>query len=143
MPFVVFTTAKQFLSRFATIGRLISMNYLLLLWMDENAMADRSPEELAAGMEKWNEYTEELRSAGKFVAGEGLKGTDVATSIKVRDGQRLVTDGPFAETAEQIGGFYLIDVDDLDEAIEWAEKVPSTYFGTTEIRPVMDYATAM
>jgi len=119
------------------------MNYLLLLWIDESAMANMTADEQAASMSQWNDYTEELRSAGKFVAGEGLKGTDVATSIKVRDGQRLVTDGPFAETTEQIIGFYLIDVDDLDEALEWAEKVPSTHFGTTEVRPVMDYATAM
>ena len=77
-----------------------------------------------------------------LVAGDGLYPTATATTVRVRDGERTVTDGPFAETKEQLGGFYVLDVKDLDEAIEWAAKIPGAQFGSIEIRPVMVYDEA-
>jgi hypothetical protein len=77
--------------------------------------------------------------ANAYIAGEGLKESDTATTVKRQGEERIVTDGPFAETKEQLGGFYLIDVENLDEAIEWAKKVPIGDGQSTEVRPVMDY----
>ena len=99
--------------------------------------ASLSEDERNAFMGEYGAYTEGLRAAGKFVAGDGLQPTSTATSVRVRDGERLVTDGPFAETKEQLGGYYLIEAESLDEALEWAAKVPSARLGTIEVRPVM------
>jgi hypothetical protein len=93
-------------------------------------------------MQRWFEYTEELRSAGKLVAGEGLQSSSTATTLRVENGERLLTDGPFADTKEQVGGFYLIDCRDLDEALDWAARLPSAEGGVTEVRPVMNYEEA-
>jgi hypothetical protein len=78
-----------------------------------------------------------MKKAGVFVAGDALQPTATATTVRVRSGQRVVTDGPFAETKEQLGGYYLINVKSLDQAIEWADKCPGSKSGTMEIRPVM------
>jgi hypothetical protein len=86
--------------------------------------------------------TQEMNEKGVFVAGDGLHPTQTATTVRVREGDREVTDGPFAETKEQLGGFYVLDVKDLDEAIEWAAKIPGSQFGSVEIRPVMVYDEA-
>jgi hypothetical protein len=83
-----------------------------------------------------------MQGKGIFVAGDGLYPTATATTVRVRDGERSVTDGPFAETKEQLGGFYVLDVKDLDEAIEWAAKIPGAQFGSIEIRPVLVYDEA-
>ena len=83
-----------------------------------------------------------MNEKGVFVAGDGLYPTQTATTVRVRDGDRDVTDGPFAETKEQLGGFYVLDVKDLDEAIEWAAKIPGSQFGSVEIRPVLVYDEA-
>jgi hypothetical protein len=116
------------------------MRYLFLLWGEEPDFNDIAPEQAAAQYKVWMDYTESLREAGAHVAGEGLAPVASATTLAVKDGQKLVSDGPFAETKEQIGGFYLIDVDDLDAALAWAEKVPSVSFGgSIEVRPVMEY----
>jgi hypothetical protein len=115
------------------------MRYMLLIIGDESQYQDMSEEDARAQMERWSAYTKELVDSGKFVAGEGLQTSTTATTLRVRDGERLLTDGPFAETKEQIGGFYVIECKDLDEAIEWASRLPSADGGTTEIRPVMDY----
>jgi hypothetical protein len=115
------------------------MNYLFVLWADESNFDQATPEQAAGVMEQWNAYTESLREAGAFVSGDGLTRSTSATTVTVRDGQKLVTDGPFAESKEQIIGFYVIDVADLDEAIAWSEKVPSVDGGRVEIRPIMDY----
>jgi hypothetical protein len=94
-------------------------------------------------MQHWDEYTKALVAAGAFVSGEGLQRSTTATTLRVEDGERILTDGPFAETKEQIGGFYVIECENLDAALDWAEKLPSSQRGMpAEIRPVMDYDEA-
>jgi hypothetical protein len=116
------------------------MKYVLALFGDESGWDDVSPEDMTAMMEPWNRFEQELVDAGAKIAGEGLQPSNTATSVKVGQGDdRIVTDGPFAETKEQLGGFYLLDCKDLDEAIEWAAKVPVPDDAPVEIRPVMDY----
>jgi len=116
------------------------MKYILLIVGDESRFDNMSQEDSAARMKLWDEYTQELVEAGAFVSGEGLQPGSTATTLRVEGGERILTDGPFADTKEQVGGFYVVDCQNLDEAIRWAEKLPSTRFGlSTEIRPVMDY----
>jgi hypothetical protein len=116
------------------------MKYMLTLIGPEGDWGDPSPEQMKAEMERWSAYGQELVDAGAFIAGEGLQESETATTVRIADGgDRLVTDGPFAETKEQIGGFYLIECKDLDEALEWAKKVPASR-GGIEVRPVMDYS---
>jgi hypothetical protein len=115
------------------------MRYMLLIIGDESRFADMSEEEMGAQLQQWSDYSKELVDAGAFVAGDGLQTSSSATVLRVQDGERLLTDGPFAETKEQIGGYYTIECKDLDEAIDWAAKLPSANGGVTEIRPVMDY----
>jgi hypothetical protein len=115
------------------------MKYMLIIAGHEGGWEDRTPEEAKAEMGRWFAYTQELEDAGALLAGEGLQESATATTVRIReDGERVVTDGPFAETKEQVGGFYLIECADLDEALEWAKKVPARA-GTIEVRPVMDY----
>jgi hypothetical protein len=115
------------------------MKYMLTLIGEEGGWEDVTPEQMKAEMGRWDAYTQELKDAGAFVAGEGLQESATATTVRVgADDERIVTDGPFAETKEQIGGFYLLECDDLDEALEWAKKVP-VRGGGIEVRPVMDY----
>ena len=95
---------------------------------------------MRAGMEHWNRFEQQIFDAGVKVAGEGLQPSATATTVKVgEDDERVVTDGPFAETKEQLGGFYLLDCEDLDQALEFAKKVPLAPGGSIEVRPVMDY----
>ena len=116
------------------------MRYMLLIIGDESRYQDMPEEQQAAQLQRWSDYTKELVDAGAFVAGDGLQTSSSATTLRVQDGERVLTDGPFAETKEQIGGYYTIDCKDLDAAIDWAAKLPSSaYGGVTEIRPVMDY----
>jgi hypothetical protein len=116
------------------------MKYLLALFGDESGWEDVSPEEMKAGMEPWNRFERELADTGNNLAGEGLQPSSTATTVKVGEGdERIVTDGPFAETKEQLGGFYLLECENLDEALEWAKKVPLQPGGSIEVRPVMDY----
>jgi hypothetical protein len=113
------------------------MRYLLTIYADESARADVSPEEAQAQMAVWQSFTEDAQEKGVFVGGEGLQPTSTATTVRVRDGERMVTDGPFAETKEQLGGFYLLDCEDLDAAIDWAARIPAAPYGSIEVRPVM------
>lgn len=112
-------------------------HYMLLLYMP--ADGGPTPEESAAELPKWNAFTQELKDKGVFVAGDALQGTDVATTVRSRDGELQVTDGPFAETREVLGGFYALDVPDLDTALEYAGRVPNVHYGSIEVRPIMDY----
>jgi hypothetical protein len=84
-------------------------------------------------------YTQELTQSGHFKAGEALRPRETATTVRVRDGETLNTDGPFAETKEILGGFYLIDVPDLDVALDWASKMPNIKYGSVEVRPVVSF----
>lgn len=107
------------------------MEYMLLIYDDE---AGRRPED--EDLTPWMEYTKATQEAGTFVAGAGLLPTSTATTVRARDGEILTTDGPFAETKEQLGGFYILNCKDLDEALEWAAKIPSVGSGSVEVRPV-------
>jgi hypothetical protein len=116
------------------------MRYLLSIYHDEAAIARRSPEEDAESGARYFAVADEMRAAGVYLGGDGLQPTATATTVRVRDGERLTTDGPFAETKEQLAGFYLVECKDLDEAIEWAEKIPGSEVGSVEVRPIIDYA---
>jgi hypothetical protein len=90
-------------------------------------------------MDAWGAFTQEVMSNGKMSSGEALQPTATATTVRVRDGQTMTSDGPFAETKEQLGGFYILDCADLDEAIAYAARIPSAPFGSVEVRPVIEF----
>lgn len=113
------------------------MKYLLLIYMDENAMSDTEREHCYV---ESAQVAQELDAQGQFVASAPLHPVSTATSVRVREGKSLVTDGPFAETREQLGGFYLVNAQDLDEAIAIANRIPGARVGTVEIRPVLEIA---
>jgi hypothetical protein len=114
------------------------MKYAFLLYDDLTGAPEWDSPEMAAEMQQWFAFTEELGTAGAMLGGEALQGTDTSTCVQVRDGSTVTSDGPFAETKEVLGGFYLVEADDLDAAIKWAEKIPSVGHGTVEIRPIME-----
>lgn len=114
------------------------MKYILLIYSAEADQANVPEKEQQAYMQRYFEFTESLVKTGKMVAGDPLQGVATATSVRVRDGKTMTTDGPFAETKEQLGGFYIMDADDLDDAIAWAAKLPTAEHGTIEVRPLMD-----
>jgi hypothetical protein len=95
-----------------------------------------SPEEMAEQHQRWVRYTQDLKDAGLFVASNGLQGADVATTVRVRDGETQITDGPFAETKELLAGYYLVEAGDLDTALEYAARMPNVAYGSVEVRPV-------
>jgi hypothetical protein len=111
--------------------------YMLLIYDDPSAWESMGEEESNAMMGEYFAYTQELRDSGAYVAGDALHPTETAKSVRVRDGERVTTDGPFAETKEALGGYYLIDVESDEEAQDWAAKIPSARFGTIEVRPVV------
>ena len=113
------------------------MKYMMLVYLDEQALSDDERQHCYV---ESAQLTQQLNSKGKYLDASPLHPIATATSVRVRNGKRLVTDGPFAETREQLGGYYLIDAADLDEAIEIAEQIPPARFGTIEIRPVMEIA---
>ncbi len=113
------------------------MKYLLLIYLEENALSETEREDCYV---KSAQLTQQLNSDGQYLAAAPLHPVATATSVRVRDGKPLVTDGPFAETREQLGGFFLIDAQDLDEAIAIAAQIPAVQVGTVEIRPVIEVA---
>jgi hypothetical protein len=116
------------------------MQYMLLIYGAGDGWETLTPEQQKEIGAAYFAFSEELQSSGKMVAGDALQDTSTATSVRVRDGETLTTDGPFAETKEVLGGYYVIDVETLDEALEWAAKIPGAAFGTIEVRPVVtDY----
>jgi hypothetical protein len=115
------------------------MKYLLQIWGDEREFFGSAPEAIVKMVDEYRAVTEEMQTAGVFLHGEGLQPTATATSVQVRDGETTVTDGPFAETKEQLGGFFLIECADLDRALEWAARLPGSRVGTIEVRPVSEY----
>jgi hypothetical protein len=118
------------------------MRYMLLIYGDESGWANLSEAETEAEMGKWYAYTQEMQEAGVSTAGEALQPTATATCVRDNGGEPLVTDGPFAETREQLGGYYLLDVPNLDEAIKWAHKCPAAKTGTIELRPIQEFPDA-
>jgi hypothetical protein len=110
------------------------MRYLILIYENEATTPQDDAE-----FQKWMEYTEKLRASGSFLGGEALQPTSTATTVRVKDGKVLTTDGPFAETKEQLGGFYMVECRDLDEALRWAAEIPSAGRGPVEVRPIMDF----
>jgi hypothetical protein len=117
----------------------MKMQYLLLIYASENASAK---ERAASGaddgkmMDDYRIFTQSIIEGGQFKAGDALEGSSTATTVRLRNGKTLTTDGPFAETHEQLGGYYLIDAKNLDEAIAIAARVPSAKFGSIEVRPI-------
>ncbi len=111
------------------------MKYMLLIYLDENGLSQSQREQC---YQESAQFACQLDSGGKYLAAAPLHPTTTATSVRMRDGKRLVTDGPFAETREQLGGYFLIDVNDLDEAIRIASQVPAGKWGTVEIRPIIE-----
>jgi hypothetical protein len=114
-----------------------NMKYMLLIYMEETALSDA---ERADCYVKSAKLAQDIHTKGQYLAANPLHSISTATSIRVREGRRLVTDGPFAETREQLGGYFLINAKDLDEAIGIAERIPGARVGTVEIRPVMEVA---
>ncbi|MFO0660209.1 MAG: YciI family protein [Polyangiaceae bacterium] len=113
------------------------MQYMLLIYENESQRTSVAPEERAKLFEEYMHFTKSIRESGHFRAGDALKPTTTATSVRVVDGKTLTTDGPFAETREQLGGYYLIEAKDLDEATAIAARIPGARLGTIEVRPVM------
>lgn len=116
------------------------MKYLLMIYCDEAADAQRPKEALDAEMAAYWAYTHEVEAADPSNTGEALHPSTTATTVRVRDGKLTTTDGPFAETKEQLAGFYLLDCKNLDEAIQWAAKIPHAGYGAVEVRPVVDFS---
>ena len=116
--------------------------YMALIYTDEHLGDNVSPEEAQKSYEAYGAFTEEARGSGKMEAGDALQPTNTATTVRVRDGKVATTDGPFAETKEQLGGFYMFNCKDLDEAIEWAAKIPGAQYGSIEVRPLMEFPDA-
>ena len=117
------------------------MRYLVLIYNEEQA-APPPPARLTEVAAAYNGYTAMLRERGAFVGGDELQPTSTATTVRIHDGRTLVTDGPFAETKEALGGYYLIEAADLDEAIELAGACPGANWGSIEVRPISDRMTA-
>ncbi len=118
------------------------MKYLCTIYGDETGWNDVTQEQMSEVMKAYFAFSEEAEKAGVLLGGEGLERTSAATTVRIRDGERVLSDGPFAETKEQLGGFYLLDCANLDEAIDWAAKIPGAATGSVEVRPVMNYEGA-
>jgi len=114
------------------------MKYLLMIYSDEHAFEAMSEDERHEVYAAYDELMKDLAAKGHMLGGDELAPTSTATTVQVRGGERLVTDGPFAETKEQLGGYFLIDVDDLDAAIDIAARIPSVQSGSIEVRPIAE-----
>ena len=113
------------------------MQYLLLIYENEKAWLDTSEEEQGKIFQEYMDYTNRIRKNGNYVAGEALQPVSTATTVRVKNGKTLTTDGPFAETREQLGGYYLVEAKDLDQAIALAAGIPGARTGSIEVRPIM------
>lgn len=112
------------------------MKYLLLMYADESIGANWTQEEAQAAGKTWAEFRKEMVAAGVMISSNGVAPASSVTTVRVRNDQTMITDGPFAETHEQLGGYFLVECNDLDEAIRWAEKIPTAQYGSIEIRPL-------
>ncbi len=115
------------------------MKYALLIYSDEATNPKPGTEAGDQLVKDYYAYTEAIQSQGIMQGGNALVGTEAATTVRVRDGDTLTTDGPFAETKEQLGGLYVVECDDLDAAIDAAARIPSAKFGSIEVRPILEY----
>ncbi|MCP5101145.1 MAG: YciI family protein [Chloroflexi bacterium] len=115
------------------------MRYLCLIYTSEQEDAKRTPEQQEANMGAYYAFTKEINEAGVYGGGEALQPISTATSVRVRDGKVTTTDGPFAETKEQLGGYYMLNCDNLDDAIKWAAKIPGAKDGIIEVRPIWEF----
>lgn len=113
------------------------MHYMLLIYSAPEAWQNLSEDERNALYAEYGRLSSDLRERGAYVAGDELQATDTATTVRVRDGETLISDGPFAETKERLGGYYLIEAESLDEALAWAARIPSARHGSVEVRPVV------
>ena len=116
------------------------MKYLMLIYTDEATDAAMPPEQLNAVMAGYHGFSKEAGEKKVLLGGNALQPTTTATTVRLRGGRALTTDGPFAETKEQLGGYYLLDCKDLDEAIEYAAKIPGAAYGSIEVRPIMVFS---
>ena len=116
------------------------MKYLCLIYENEKSWEQMPKDQADAVMGEYFAFTDGIKKSGQYVGGDALHPTQTATTVRVRDGKTLTTDGPFAETKEQLGGYYLIDAGNLDEAIQVAARIPSARWGSVEIRPVVDFS---
>ena len=112
------------------------MKYLLLMYADESIGSKWSKEESQAAAKTWAKFVKEISASGTLISTSGVAPDTSATTVRVRNDKTMITDGPFAETHEQLGGYFLVDCKDLDEAIRWAEKIPTAKYGSIEIRPL-------
>ena len=119
------------------------MQYLLTIWVEEALMVEAAPADMKAQLEAFQEFVKEIADRGISIADAPLQPSATATTVRVRDGERLTTDGPFAETKEQLVGFFLLECSDLDEAIDIASRIPSAAVGSVEVRPVNHEMRAM
>jgi hypothetical protein len=110
-----------------------NVQYMLLIYSNEHAVPDEP-----GVIERFSAFSKDVREAGKHVAADRLRPAATASTVRVRDGEPQVTDGPFAETKEQLGGFYILDCEDLDEALAYAAKIPTAEYGSVEVRPVWE-----
>jgi hypothetical protein len=115
------------------------MKYLCLIYDDERAMGTMPKAEMEAMMGEYFAFTDGVKKSGHYLGGEALQPTQTATTVRVRGGKMSTTDGPFAETKEQLGGYYLVEAATLDDAIRWASKIPDAKTGSIEVRPVAQY----
>ena len=115
------------------------MQYLLLIYRNETYMTEMNAADRQKLTGEYGAYTQSIIQSGHFKAGDGLQPTTTATTVRVRDGKTMTTDGPFAETREQLGGYYLVEAKDLDAAIAIAARIPSARFGSIEVRPIWVY----
>ena len=115
------------------------MRYILLIYTAESTEVP-PPDVVQAQLEDYDKFTKHVKDRGAYEAGEALDSTATATTVRVRDGRTLTTDGPFAETKEALGGFYLVEAADLDEAIAYAAMIPGARNGAIEVRPIFDYS---
>ena len=114
------------------------MKYMLLIYAEEAGWHAMTPEQQKQGVAAYGAYTEALNAAGIRLASDRLRNTDTATSVRIVGGETKVLDGPYAESKEQLAGFYMIDVPDLDTALSWAARCPGAAYGTIEVRPIWD-----
>jgi hypothetical protein len=116
------------------------MKYLCLIYEDEKAWQNMSQADMEKGLKEYREFTEGIKRAGQYIGGNALQPTATATSVRVRNGKISTSDGPYVETKEQLGGYYLIEAKDPKDAVQVAARIPGARYGTIEVRPIMEFS---